>query len=124
MKEAKMSMPEEKNALLSQEAAHVSQSMLNDTKFLQDAVTSRQYLEFLFSEEDINIDKMGKYFLKGFISYASRLYSTGEISKEAYVSLLNRAFEIYAERLIEFKVETALEKYNAYLNKALRNWFQ
>lgn len=119
-------MPEEKNALLSQEAAHVSQSTLNDTKFLQDAVTSRQYLEFLFSEEDINIniDKMGKYFLKGFMSYASRLYSTGEISKEAYVSLLNRAFEIYAERLIEFKVETALEQYNAYLNKALKSWFQ
>lgn len=119
-----MSMPEEKNALLSQEADQASQSMLNDTKFLQDAVTSRQYLESLFSEEDISIDKMQKYFLKGFMSYASRLYSTGEISKETYIFLLNRAFEIYAERLIEFKVEKALEKYNSYFNKALKSWFQ
>jgi len=42
-------MPEEKDALLSQEAAHVYQSTLNDTKFLEDAVIFRQYLESLLA---------------------------------------------------------------------------
>jgi hypothetical protein len=61
--------------------------------------------------------------LKGFLSYASRLYTTGEISEETYVSLVTQAAESYAEGLVESKIAKSLDKYELYLEKAGIRWF-
>lgn len=91
---------------------------LADYELRQEAALFRRTLESLAEGDEVKTRDVDKHFLKGFLSYASRLYTTGEISEESYVSLVTQAAESYAKRLVESKIAKYLEKYEVYLGKA------
>jgi hypothetical protein len=111
--------PEQKTLLL-HKLAREAKSNLAYYELLREAAVFRQHLEVSSEREQVKVDDINKHLLKGFLSYASRLYSTGEISESAYISLVTQAAESYAERLVESKVAKALEKYELYFQKASR----
>lgn len=117
------SISEEKRAFLLKKIAREAQSRLASYELPQEAALFRKYLEISAEKENVKIEEIDKHFLKGFLSYASRLYNTGEISEETYVSLVTQAAESYAERLVESKIAKSLEKYDLYLEKAGIRWF-
>ncbi len=119
----KASMSEEKRALLLKKITREAKSRLAYHELLQEAAFFRRHLESSFEKEHIKVEEVDKHFLKGFFSYASRLYTTGEISEKAYLSLITQAAESYTERLVESKIAKALEKYELYLEKASIRWF-
>lgn len=116
-------MSKDKRSSLLEKASRKAKSRLTYDDLLKRAVVFRQHLESSSKKEHVKIEEIDKHFLKGFLSYASRLYTTGEISEAAYISLVTQAAESYAERLIESKVTKAVEKYELYLEKAIIPWF-
>ena len=102
--------------------SHEEKFKLAYYEILQEMASFRQHLEASSERKNIKIEELDKHLLKGFLSYASRLYSTGEISESAYISLINQAANSYAERLVESRIEKALEKYELYLEKAAIYW--
>ena len=110
---------EDKRKLLLEKVSCEAQSRLAYYDLLKQGEVFRQHLESLSDNESVKIEEIDKHFLKGFLSYSSRLYTTGEISKSAYISLVTQAAESYAERLVESKLAKALKKYELYLEKAL-----
>lgn len=114
---------EDKRKLLLEKVSCEAQSRLAYYDLLKQGEVFRQHLESLSDNESVKIEEIDKHFLKGFLSYASRLYTTGEISKSAYISLVTQAAESYAERLVESKLAKALKKYELYLEKASLRWF-
>jgi hypothetical protein len=90
---------------------------------LEQAAIFRQHLESSSEQEDIRIEDIDKHLFRGFLSYANRLYSAGEISESSYIALVTQAAKLYAERLIESRLEKSLKKYEAYLHKASLRWF-
>ncbi|OCY14334.1 MAG: hypothetical protein BEV12_19695 [Microcystis aeruginosa CACIAM 03] len=114
---------EDKRKLLLEKVSCEAQSRLAYYDLLKQGEVFRQHLESLSDNESVKIEEIDKHFLKGFLSYSSRLYTTGEISKSAYISLVTQAAESYAERLVESKLAKALKKYELYLEKASLRWF-
>ena len=114
---------EDKRKLLLEKVSCEAQSRLAYYDLLRQGGAFRQHLESLSDNESVKIEEIDKHFLKGFLSYSRRLYTTGEISKSAYISLVTQAAESYAERLVESKLAKALKKYELYLEKASLRWF-
>ena len=110
-----MSSKDKKKLLLEKVSCEV-QSRLAYYDLLRQGEAFRQHLESL---SDVKIEEIDWHFLKGFLSYSKRLYTTGKISKSAYTSLVTQAAEFYAEKLIERKLAKALKKYELYFEKAL-----
>jgi hypothetical protein len=110
---------EDKRKLLLEKVFCEAQSKLAYYDLLTQGEVFRQHLESLSDNESVKIEKIDKHFLKGFLSYSRRLYTTGKISKSAYISLVTQTAEFYAERLVESKLAKALEKYELYFEKAL-----
>ena len=110
---------EDKRKLLLEKVSCEAQSRLAYYDLLKQGEVFRQHLESLSDNESVKIEEIDKHFLKGFLSYSSRLYTTGEISKSAYISLVTQAAEFYAEKLVESKLAKALKKYELYFEKAL-----
>ncbi len=106
----------DKSKLLLEKVSCEAQSKLAYYNLLMQGKAFRQHLESL---SDVKIEEIDRHFLKGFLSYSRRLYTTGEISKSAYISLVTQAAEFYAERLVESKLAKALKKYELYFEKAL-----
>jgi hypothetical protein len=119
---ASMSSEDRKKILLEKKTRE-NKSRLAYREFLEQGDIFRRYLEFSSEKEHVKIEEIDRHFLKGFLSYVNRLYSTGEISESAYISLVTQAAESYAERLVELKLSQALEKYELYLEKASLRWF-
>jgi hypothetical protein len=107
---------EDKRKLLLEKVSCEAQSRLAYYDLLMQEEAFRQHLESL---SDVKIEEIDWHFLKGFLSYSRRLYTTGEISKSAYISLVTQAAEFYAEKLVESKLAKALKKYELYFEKAL-----
>jgi hypothetical protein len=107
---------EDKRKLLLEKVSCEAQSRLAYYDLLMQEEAFCQHLESL---SDVKIEEIDWHFLKGFLSYSRRLYTTGEISKSAYISLVTQAAESYAERLVESKLAKALKKYELYFEKAL-----
>lgn len=120
--EASMSSEDRKNLLL-EKVSREAKSRLAYRKSLEQGAVFRQYLESSSEKEHVNVEEIDRHFLQGFLSYASRLYTTGEISESAYISLVTQAAESYAERLVESKLAKALKQYELYLEKASLRWF-
>jgi hypothetical protein len=78
----------------------------------------RQNLECLTEIEQADVEDVDKHFLKGSLAYFGRLYTTGKIGEDEYISLITQAAESYIERLISSKIEKYLKKSEFYLNKA------
>lgn len=114
---------EDKRKLLLEKVSCEAQSRLAYYDLLKQGEVFRQHLESLSDNESVKIEEIDKHFLKGFLSYCSRLYTTGEISKSAYIYLVTQAAKSYAERLVESKLAKALKKYELYLEKASLRWF-
>ena len=114
---------EDRRNLLLEKVSREAKSRLAYHNLLKQGAVFRQYLESSSEKEHIKVEEIDKHFLKGFLSYANRLYTTGEISESAYMSLVTQAAESYAERLVELKLAKALEKYELYLEKAGLRWF-
>lgn len=119
---ASMSSEDRKNLLL-EKVSREAKSRLAYSDLLKKGAVFRQYLESSSEKEHLKVEEIDKHFLKGFLSYANRLYNTGEISESAYISLVTQAAESYTERLVELKLAKALEKYEFYLEKAGLRWF-
>lgn len=119
---ASMSSKARKEMLL-EKMSRESKSKPAYHKLLEQGDIFRQHLEFSSEKENIRIEEIDRHFLKGFLSYVNRLYSTGEISESAYISLVTQAAESYAERLINLKLSKALEECELYLEKASLRWF-
>jgi hypothetical protein len=78
----------------------------------------RQNLECLTEIEKADVEDVDKHFLKGSLAYFGRLYKTGKIGEDEYISLITQAAESYIERLISSKIEKYLKKSEFYLEKA------
>jgi hypothetical protein len=78
----------------------------------------RQNLECLTEIERADVEDVDKHFLKGSLAYFSRLYRTGKIGEDEYISLITQAAESYIERLVSSKIEKYLKKSEFYLEKA------
>ncbi len=109
---------EDKRHLLLEKVSREAKSRLAYSDWLHQRAVFRRFLESSSEKEHIKVEEIDKHLLKGFLSYANRLYTTGEISESAYVTLITQAAESYAERLVELKLSKALEKYELYLEKA------
>lgn len=68
-------------------------------------------------------DSVSRHFLKGFLSYLGGLYSEGEISEQAYYALVNRAVALSAEAMTVQKVQSLIEKYEDYFERATEEYF-
>jgi hypothetical protein len=113
------SMLFEENKKVSAQLPSEVESRLAYSHLIRQGAIFRKHLESSSGKEHIKVEEIDKHLLKGFLSYASRLYSTGEISQSAYVSLVTQAAESYVERLVELKLAQALEKYDLYLEEAV-----
>lgn len=110
---------EDKRKLLLEKVFCEAQSKLAYYDLLTQGEAFRQHLDSLSGKDSGKIEEIDRHFLKGFLSYSRRLYTTGKISKSAYISLVTQTAEFYAERLVESKLAKALEKYELYFEKAL-----
>ncbi len=52
---------------------------------------------------------MASGILKGFLSYASKLYSDGEISEKTYKFLVRQALAEYIQESIDYRIERVIE---------------
>ncbi len=118
-----ISSEDKTNLLLEKRYRKSDQSRLANYNLLKQATVFRQHLEALSEKEDIKVEDIDKHLFKGFLSYASRLYKTGEISESTYTLMVTQAAESYAERLVELRIAKALGKYDIYLEKAINRWF-
>jgi hypothetical protein len=110
---------EDKSKLLLEKVFCKAYSELAYYNLLMQGEAFRQHLDSLLGKDSGKIEEIDRHFLKGFLSYSRRLYTTGEISKSAYISLVTQAAEFYAEKLIERKLAKALRKYELYFEKVL-----
>jgi hypothetical protein len=122
-KKMNISSEDKTNLLLEKRYRKSDQSRLANYNLLKQATVFRQHLEALSEKEDIKVEDIDKHLFKGFLSYASRLYKTGEISESTYTLMVTQAAESYAERLVELRIAKALGKYDIYLEKAINRWF-
>ena len=95
---------EDKRKLLLEKVSCEAQSRLAYYDLLMQGEAFRQHLNLLSGKDSGKIEEIDRYFLKGFLSYSRRLYTTGKISKSAYISLVTQAAEFYAEKLVERKL--------------------
>lgn len=113
---------EDRRNLLLEKMPHQVQSRLAYNDLPEQGKIFWQNLESLSESKHIKIEEIDKHLFEGFLSYANRLYTTDTISESAYIALITRITESYAERLVELTLAKAMKKYEFYFEKAILHW--